>query len=522
MYHCIIVGSGIAAYQLAKNLNKEKRVLLITKSKKEMNNSYRAQGGIAAVVTNDDSPTLHFEDTIRAGCSFHNEEEVMALVQNGPKLIQSLREEGVFFDLNDEEEILLGMEGAHSRKRIVHCGGDATGRYVMDHLQTTISSNVDIIENQFVYELIICPTTKNCIGIKSKDAEGKKHYYFANKVVLATGGIGGLYTFTSNESSIVGDGLALAYRAGADVVDMEFIQFHPTLLYVDGEARGLISEAVRGEGATLIKYNGESLMEKKHHLSDLAPRHIVAKAIYEERLVGNEVFLDISMIQHFERKFPTITALCEENGISLQDGKLPIAPGCHFLMGGIVVNSVGETPVKGLYAVGETAATGVHGANRLASNSLLEGLYYGVKIAKHMNGMKEEILQRRHVESEKLHKQRLNFPTKKEVQEKMMRYAGIIRTRSELIQLSEWISQYDQIDDSLDVYETEEIQLLFMLQVAKLIVSAALTRNESRGAHHRADFSVSSEKWQTIHLVHSQKGIEKRKLYEHHQVKVNA
>lgn len=487
-----------------------------------MSNSYRAQGGIAAVVAKDDSPRLHFEDTIQAGCSFHNEEEVRALVQKGAELIQSLRGAGLLFDQNEEGQLSLGMEGAHSRKRIVHCGGDATGKHVMDYLQTTIGRNVDIIEDQFVYELIICPTTKNCIGIKSKDENGKNHHYFASKVVLATGGIGGLYTFTSNDSSIAGDGLALAYRAGAEIADMEFIQFHPTILYVDREAKGLISEAVRGEGATLIKCNGEPLMAKKHELSDLAPRHIVAKEIYEERLAGYEVFLDISMIQHFEQKFPTISALCEENGVSLQRGRLSVAPGCHFLMGGIVVNAVGETSVKGLYAVGETAATGVHGANRLASNSLLEGLYYGEKIAKYMNGIKEERPQYRHIESEQHDKKQLNLPTKKEIQEKMMRYAGIVRTQSELVQFLRWINQYEQISSSLDVYEAEEIQLLFMLQVAKMVVEAALMREESRGAHQRADFPTQRKAWQEIHLIHSQKGIEKRKLYEHHQVKVNA
>lgn len=521
-YQCIIVGSGIAAYQLAKNLNENNRVLIITKSKKEISNSYQAQGGIAAAMGNDDTPELHYEDTIQAGCSFHNKEEVMGLVQNGPEMIRILQREGVLFDRNDDGKISLGMEGAHARNRIVHCGGDATGKYVMDYLQTTIGTNIDIVENQFVYELMICPTTKNCIGIKSKDENGRNHQYFADKVVLAAGGIGGLYAFTSNEPSIAGDGLALAYRAGAEIMDVEFIQFHPTLLYVDGQVKGLISEAVRGEGATLISSNGEPLMAKKHQLSDLAPRHVVAKEMYEQRLTGHEVFLDISKIQEFNRKFPTISKLCEENGIMLKNGRLPVAPGCHFLMGGILVNSVGETSVKGLYAVGEIAATGVHGANRLASNSLLEGLYYGGKIAKYMNGMKEAPSQHNYVENENGLRKQLILPTKKEIQEKMMRYAGIIRTQSELVELSEWISQYEEIDDCLNLYEVEEIQLLFMLQVAKLITASSLTREESRGAHHRADFPVPNEKWHEVHLVHSQKGIEKRKLYEHNQVKVNA
>ncbi len=521
-YDCIIVGSGISAFQLAKHLDKNKQVLIITKLTKEKNNSFKAQGGIAAAMSNDDDWRLHYEDTIQAGCSFQKAQEVEALVKNGPALIQSLIDEGVPFDLNEEGDIRFGMEGAHSRKRIVHSGGDATGKNVMAHLQTTTNDNIEVIENQFVYECIMSPTSNRCIGIRSKSQEGKNYQYFAQSIVLATGGMGGLYKSTSNESSITGDGLALAYRAGAELVDLEFVQFHPTLLHVNGACKGLISEAVRGAGAVLYKGNGERLMGNEPPFFDLAPRHIVAKSIYEARTSGSEVFLDISMIQDFSTKFPTIASLCEENGISINEGAIPVIPGAHFLMGGISVNANGETTVKGLFAVGEAAATGVHGANRLASNSLLEGLYYGKKIAQYLNELSDEgaqeFIEVRTKESVEI----LELPTKKEIQDKMLHNCGIVRTQVQLENVSKWLEKYAVAHESLASYQTPQIERLFMLQVAKLIVTAALTREESRGAHQRADFLETSNEWQDIHMIQSKKGIEKRALYEQSQVEVNA
>ena len=471
-YTCIIIGSGIAAMQLAKNLNVQFPVLIITKSAIEASNSYRAQGGIAAAVAQNDEPSIHYEDTLRAGCLFHDEQAVWELVNNGPSIIEQLESEGLSFDKNRSGELSLGMEGAHSQKRILHCGGDATGKYVMDHLVTTLPPNIDLVENQFVYELIIHPTTKKCIGVKSKDEHGKSHMYFSDNVVLATGGIGGLFSFTSNDSSVTGDGVALAYRAGADIIDMEFIQFHPTLLYVDEKTNGLISEAVRGEGARLVNEVGVPLMDGKHPSGDLGPRHIVAREIFMQRLAGNEVYLDISMIDNFDMKFPTITALCEANEVSLQDGKLPVAPGCHFLMGGVAVNPVGQTSVKGLFAIGETASTGVHGANRLASNSLLEGLHYGKKVAEYINNLEDKETPTLPMGIELFRNQPIQLPTKKEIRENMMAYAGIIRTESELIRLDMWLQKYvDAIGlcHSLDECTEEEIQKIFMLQTAKLV-----------------------------------------------------
>ncbi|MFD1928195.1 L-aspartate oxidase [Sporosarcina siberiensis] len=522
-YNHIIIGSGIAALQLASNLNKSSKVLIITKSKLNESNSYRAQGGIAAAIGNLDHPSFHYKDTLKAGCYFQNENAVMELAENGPRIIENLKGNGLTFDEDDCGNLSLGMEGAHSQNRILHCGGDATGKHIMNHLFSEIHPQIDIIENEFVFELILNSNRNRCIGIKSMDENGEVHYYSGQNIILAVGGVGGMFSYTSNEQSIAGDGIALAYRAGAEIVDMEFIQFHPTLLFVDGETKGLISEAVRGSGARLITSTGAYLMDGKHTLGDLAPRHIVAKEIFDQRAAGVDVFLDISMISEFEKKFPTVSKICLENGVAIKTGLIPVAPGCHFLMGGISVNEVGETSVNGLFAIGETASTGIHGANRLASNSLLEGLYFGEKLAMYLNKLNPPKESLSIIEKEFQMRHDLFIPNVKEVQQQMMLHAGIIRTKLDLLQIESWLNQFSEEENALDKYSKEQIQVLFMVQCAKLIVKGALLREESRGGHIREDFSSESQSWKEMHIVQSNKGIEmRRRTNERHKVEIHA
>ncbi|EIJ79022.1 L-aspartate oxidase [Bacillus methanolicus PB1] len=503
----IIIGSGVAALQLARNLRSEINVRIITKSHVRNGNSYLAQGGVAAALGEKDSPYQHYVDTIKAGRYHNDQEAVFKMTSEAPKLIQNLYASGCSFDKNERAELLLGMEGAHSEKRIVHGGGDATGSRIIDFLLSQLKKNVSITENVFVYDLLIDKQSKRCIGVKGKDKHGNIEYFYADRVVIATGGCGQLYSFTSNAETVTGDGLALAYRAGAELVDMEFVQFHPTLLFKDGKTRGLISEAVRGEGARLVTKDGIPFMDDVHPLKDLAPRHVVSQTIYDYLKKGEQIFLDIRMISHFRSRFPTITSLCERNGVSIEDGLLPVAPGSHFLMGGIKSDLYGRTSVNGLYAIGEAACTGIHGANRLASNSLLEGLVYGERLARLLNSDKSAKINSQLIprEFKSNFAPGLNLPQIQEMQTRMMDNAGIVRTKETLSEQKRWLESFDVHNWSyanLDKLPPEEIMKVFMLITSWLITDSALKRTESRGGHFRSDYPYEDDlTWKGIQII---------------------
>ncbi|MGG4042156.1 FAD-binding protein, partial [Bacillus smithii] len=291
----VIIGGGVAALQLARCLHPQFHVVIMTKSKIRNSNSYKAQGGIAAVVSETDRLDLHVQDTLVAGRYHQSTKVVDSLVREGSEVVKELIKSGLPVDRNETGEVALGLEGAHSRRRIVHCGGDATGRYLIEFLLDRLPPNVEIVENELVFELLLTNDRSRCIGVAAKSVDGSVHRYFGRHIVLATGGAGALYPYTSNHPGMIGDGVAMAYRAGAAVADMEFVQFHPTLLYVDGETKGLISEAVRGAGAILLDGKGRRIMEGVHPQKDLAPRHIVAYEIYKRRAEQQDVFLD----EHF-------------------------------------------------------------------------------------------------------------------------------------------------------------------------------------------------------------------------------
>ena len=519
----IIIGSGVAALQAAKFIGRQMTVHILTKTEITSSSSYYAQGGIAVVMDENDNIETHIQDTLDAGVHHHNHEVVDSLVKDGKESVHALIKEGLPVDRNIDGTIKLGMEGAHSNHRIVHSGGDASGRAIVDHLLLQLPSKVTIHEYELAYDLIV-NIEGRCIGVKTKGINGQITTYFASHIVIATGGAGALYPITSNRPSNFGDGIALAYRAGAAVADMEFVQFHPSILFVDGEAKGLVSEAVRGEGGIFVDEQHHPIMHGLHPLADLAPRHITAYEMYKRRAMGKQVFLDISAINHFEFKFPTITALCREHNILLHKGYIPIAPGSHFLMGGVVSDSYGRTSIQGLYAVGEVACTGVHGANRLASNSLLECITFGKNMASYICEQGPIKYSAKVLTNSELFSNKLPYAKKQELQEEMMAYVGIVRNGETLSLLAHKLSFVDQtLHQSLDSMTIDETELYFMHIVASLIARSASMRTESRGAHIRTDFKETKQEWANRWILIQQGKVYIRgELHELHQTGVYA
>lgn len=512
----VIIGSGIAALQLATLLNKDLNVRIITKDKIRTANSYLAQGGIAAAIGAHDDPSKHIADTLVAGSFHNNQEAVEQIVQSAPELIKFISEQSAVFDQDVNGQLLLGLEGAHSEKRIVHGGGDATGKNVMEFLIRNLGENVTIDEHVYAYEILLNAENR-CIGVKVKAEDGVTKNYFSRHTIIATGGCGQLFTYTSNAQTVSGDGIAMAYLAGAEIVDMEFIQFHPTLLYINGDTKGLISEAVRGEGAILVTDDGTPIMEGVHPLKDLGPRHIVSQRIYKYLKKGSNVFLDISKIDNFEQRFPTITSICKANGVSISEGRIPVAPGSHFLMGGIKTDLIGRTSIEGLFAIGEAACTGLHGANRLASNSLLEGLYQGTELAKWINGSRKVPLNMEPL-LRTFHREPVRLPDVQKIQDSMMERVGIVRNEVNLKKQKAWLNQFkaDEIMD-LEPFSREDLTKIFMLIIANMITEAALKRTESRGGHFRSDYpNEDDNNWLRMSIIHKiNRGMEK----EHEQIK---
>lgn len=500
----IIIGSGISALTAAYQLSSEKNVIIITKSKMTNSNSILAQGGVASSIGKDDSWLSHFNDTLSAGCYHNNEDAVEILVKKGPDYLLDLINDGMKFDRDKDQNLSLGKEGAHSTRRILHAGGDATGRALVLHMLEKIKERVQIIEDLTAIDFVI--KNQHCIGVKAKSKDNTIKEYFAEYTILATGGCGGLYSFTSNDQTITGDGLAMAYRAGVELVDLEFIQFHPTLLYKEGKSCGLVSEAVRGEGAILVDEDKKPIMSGVHPLLDLAPRDVVARALFHEILKGKKIFLDISMIDDFSNHFPTITNLCIENEIQIENGLIPVTPGAHFLMGGIKTDDLGHTSIPGLYSVGEVACTGVHGANRLASNSLLEGIVFGNRVAIDILADYQRNSKISHSQDEMNSKQShsLNLPSKIQIQTMMMENVGIVRNKERLQYAIEWFEKFKHEFEGISPSSLtiEQLELFNMITVGWLIARSALMRTESRGGHFREDYpSENNLNWYKKEII---------------------
>ncbi|MDQ4099228.1 MAG: L-aspartate oxidase, partial [Chloroflexota bacterium] len=385
IFDVVVIGAGIAGLAFTLRLPEGLRVALVTKGALGESNTRYAQGGLAAAMGTDDSPELHFADTMAAGAGLCDPSPVRALVERGPSAVRWLLARGTRFDADGRTTLALGREAAHSRRRVLHAGGDATGAEIERALVARVRARpgTDVLERTTALDLIL--GDERCVGAIVRTATGATHALRARTTVLANGGAGQLWAVTSNPPAATGDGIAIALRAGVAVADLEFTQFHPTVLDLPNVPPFLISEAVRGEGAYLRNRAGERFMVDDHALAELAPRDVVARAIQRE-LAGDgspSVWLDLRHLDpsRMAERFPTIAAYLLRHGLDLTRDLVPVAPAAHYFMGGIVAGTAGETSLPGLLALGEVACTGVHGANRLASNSLLEGLVFGLDAA---------------------------------------------------------------------------------------------------------------------------------------------
>lgn len=529
-YSAVIIGSGIAglyaALKIAQNSNLPDGILLITKSKLGESNSRYAQGGIVAVLKENkkDSPSLHISDTLKAGAGLSDFSVTKFISENSDAVIKDLLSFGVDFDRNGNNNFYLTLEAAHSVKRILHAGGDATGKGIEKALSEKVmaESNIEVYEQTLAVELLI-NSDSECKGlIAYNDLTEEYEVIYSSAVILASGGLGQLYKHTTNPPVATGDGIALAYDAGAIIQDMEFIQFHPTALSLDiDENRFLISEAVRGEGAKLVNASGVQFMHKYSDKKELAPRDVVTRAIFNEMQehTTDNVYLDSTHLskEMLQRRFPNITRICEENGIDISKDYIPVSPAAHYSMGGVKTNIEGRTSIRGLYAIGEVASTGLHGANRLASNSLLECVVCAYELAnyltftnltppKQIDESIKSIIDKYSGEID--YKEYDINEMKKRLQEIMWDYVGILRDEYSLKTADKKLQILkSEFSNCTKCQNREEYELKNMFTVAQLIINSALKRRESRGAHYRTDYPTTHEVANHNCIIKSEKGL---------------
>lgn len=526
-YSTIIAGSGIAGLYAALKIEQQTHlpdgILLLTKSKLGESNSRYAQGGMVAVMkeNSSDSTESHISDTIKAGAGLSEFSTVKFISEHSDKVVKDLLNFGVEFDRDENNQLCFTKEAAHSVRRILHSGGDATGKMIETALckQVKANPNIDIYEEGTAVELLINGNSE-CKGILIyNNITGEYETVYSSAVILATGGIGQLFKYTTNPSGATGDGLALAYNAGAVMQDMEFVQFHPTALAFDEDVnRFLISEAVRGEGAKLVDTDGIEFMHKYDERKELAPRDIVTRANFNEMIQNNtnNVYLNATCIdkKKLEKRFPNIYKKCLEHNIDISKDFIPVAPAAHYFMGGIKTDVEGRTSIKGLYAIGEVASTGLHGGNRLASNSLLECVVCAYEVADFLKS--ENLVSPKQIDMEiksviDRYSADYDFAAvdvnalKAELKEVMWDYCGILRSEKSLM------TALDKIDGikhafprTVKCLNKDEYELKSMLTVAKMIVTAALDRKESRGAHYRLDYLDTKDECEHSHISKEQ------------------
>ncbi len=496
-YDYIVIGSGIAGLYSALLAVEHGSVLILTKGGIADCNTQYAQGGIAAAVGPEDSPSYHLADTLAAGAGLCNEDAARILAEEGPQAISELVRLGVIFDTADGE-VALGREAAHRMPRVLHAGGDATGARIELTLSSLAHHSRIHVQEYVTTTRLLLDDDGQVVGVAGLvGGVGEEVEYFAPHTVLATGGAGRLYRYTTNPEVTTGDGVALAFQAGAAVMDMEFYQFHPTALRLPGAPPFLITEAMRGEGAVLRNNRGEAFMPGYHPQGDLAPRDVVSRSLLEEmrRTGDGPVVLDATHMpaERLAARFPSIYKTCLTHGLDITREPVPVSPAAHYMMGGVLTNTDGETTLPGLYACGEVACTGLHGANRLASNSLLETVVFGQRVVRRTleggwSGPRPEGAYALHAEPV------FNgAPSLERLQALNWSNVGIVRSREGLEEAAGVFASWEASAPSGGDRAARE--LANMVTLGRLMAESALVREESRGAHYRTDFPETSDAW---------------------------
>ena len=496
----LVIGSGVAGLRAALDLCRVGRVIVLTKGHPLQSNSIFAQGGVAVALSEEDDVAIHLTDTVKAGHGLCRREAVRVLVEEGPDRIQELIRWGAKFDKTDGK-FAFAREAAHSRSRILRARGDATGNEMVRVLMAQAARQKRIVRLDYHFTVDLVVEEGRCCGAVVLDEHsGERFIIPAKAVVLSTGGAGQIFARTTNPPNATGDGMAMAFRAGAELQDMEFVQFHPTSLYLPSSPPFLLSEAMRGEGGQLRNNRGEMFMQRYHPLGGLAPRDIVARAIWAEMAAtrARHVYLDVTHLgsSFVKRRFPTIYATCLRHDIDITEEWIPVSPSAHYMMGGVATDINGATTLPGLFAAGEVACSGVHGANRLASNSLLEGLVFGMRagvaavawsscrsipdLTRHVERLKHGRLERLE-DAEKV---------RSSLRRTMWGQVGLVRSRESLVRATAQLARWERMV-SRSFAERADLEVKNMVQVAHCVAEAALWRENSVGAHYRSDFPGS-------------------------------